>query len=300
MPVPAPTDVDSTQQLISSAPTFGTLLRSIGTAVAESQSALDKSMVENVQALSDTKITVVTDVITRLDDDGMPVPPPDDPNLRKQDLITTDVSVLNYFMPTMHEWRRVALSMDLTVARFSSQDAFTFERKQGGTSRSTGFWGFLNWFGGSNSGSTEVTNSSSNVTQRETDFTQGEVRMDALLAPRRTQAFKAPINVSKGPQIFVAQGETRDTKAEGKVIGRETDLLVHVIKPDGGDNPGKNLKVDANGLLVTFAAGSTTDATGRLTMTAKRSFPSALYGTPKSFTLTLTLGGVRQPVTITL
>lgn len=298
MPAPSTTEVDSTQQMIASAPTFGALLRSIGSAVAESQSSLDQAMVENVQALSNTKITVVTDVITRLDDDGMPKPPPDSVDERKKDLITTEVSVLNYFMPTVHEWRRVALSMDLVVARFSSKDAFTFERKQGGTSSASGFWGFLNWFG--NSGGSAVTDSSSSVTQRETDFTQGEVRMDALLAPRRTQSFKPPINVTNGPQIFVAQGETRPITTDGKTTGRETDLLVHVIKPNGANNPAKDIKVEANGLLITFATGSTTDADGRLKLTLKRSFPSPLFGTPTRYTVTLILGQVRQTVAITL
>src|SRR5262249_16085384 len=73
-PSTSPRAVDVAGQLADSAPTFGNLLRSIGDGVASSQSALDKGVIDTVKTLNDAKITLVTDVIEQLDDDGLPDP----------------------------------------------------------------------------------------------------------------------------------------------------------------------------------------------------------------------------------
>ena len=95
-------------QIRAVAPTFGQVLSSVGTGIADSQTALDKGVIDTVNTLAGKKITVVTDVIQHLNDDGEPVP-------ADTELISTDLSVLSFFMPTIHEWKRVAVSMDLSV-----------------------------------------------------------------------------------------------------------------------------------------------------------------------------------------
>ena len=95
------------------APTFGEILKSVGTGVAKAQRALDDSVRDTVKKLSDTKIDVITDVIQRIDDDtGLPLEPTDD------DLIKQKLSVLNFITPSVQEWKYVALSMDMSVGGF--------------------------------------------------------------------------------------------------------------------------------------------------------------------------------------
>lgn len=298
-PIIPSSEADASAEIAVAAPTFGALLRSVGLAVATSQTALDNGLIESVNQLSSTDITIVTDVIIRLDDNGLPMTP--NP---ATDLITSKVSVLNYFMPTIHEWRRVSMSMDLTIGRFSSQDAFTYERTQySGSVGGVGlFWGFLGWFDDSSS---ENKQGGTNTHQSETNFTQGEVRLDALLAPRQTQGFKPPIKATKGPRIVIAQSGTRDLKDGDKLIGRETDLLIHVLKANGGDNAAKTLTLESGGLLPTFLDdgvfdGATTNADGRIKVTLKRTIPGFLFGQPRRYTVTAVLGQIRQPVDITL
>src|SRR5512133_3233449 len=80
---------DVSGELETIAPTFGTILAAIGDGVANAQTALDKSVVDTVQALANTKITVVSEVVEVLDDDGLP-------DVEQTQLITQNVSVLNY------------------------------------------------------------------------------------------------------------------------------------------------------------------------------------------------------------
>lgn len=299
-PISGPLGADASESLASAAPTFGSLLESVGMAVATSQSALDNALVTNVNALSNTNITVVTDVIIRLDDDGMPMTP--NP---ARDLVKTEVSVLNYFMPTVHEWRRVAVSMDLTVGAFSSQDGMTFERKQysGSVGGAGLFWGFLGWFDMSTS---EAEQSGHSLTQRETNFAQGEVRMDAHLAPRRSQGFKAPLNATKGPQLVISQVGSRDIKdSDDRIIARETDVIVHVLTAAGADNAGRSVTVESNGLQVSYAdtggyTGSTTNTQGRIKVTLRRGIAGPLFAASRRFPVTAALGQVRRTMNITL
>src|SRR6476661_8717121 len=129
---------DVSGQLRTVAPTFGQVLKSIGTGVANSQKALDAGVIDTVRDLADTEITVVTDVIQHLNDDGEPDP-------AQTQLVSTDLSVLNFFMPTIHEWKRVAVSMDLSVGAFNEKDGVSFHAEQSGfgTGMAGLFWGFI-------------------------------------------------------------------------------------------------------------------------------------------------------------
>src|SRR5688572_127590 len=65
-------DDDTEEQLKKAAPAFGNVLSAIGNAVAESQKALDKSVVDTINKLNDTTIDVVNQVVIELDDNGVP------------------------------------------------------------------------------------------------------------------------------------------------------------------------------------------------------------------------------------
>jgi hypothetical protein len=78
----------------------GNVLASIGSAVAVSQKALDKSVVDTIKKLNDKKIKVVTAVRQELTDDGVP-------DASKTTLVTNELSVLSLFTPEFHEFKEL-------------------------------------------------------------------------------------------------------------------------------------------------------------------------------------------------
>jgi hypothetical protein len=287
---------DVSGQLRAVAPTFGQVLRSIGTGVAESQKALDDGVIDTVKDLAETDITVVTDVIQHLDDDGQPVP-------AQTQLVSTDLSVLNFFMPTIHEWKRVVISMDLSVGAFNESDGMTFHAKQ--TSIGVGtvglFWGFI---GIGETHDTEHTQDATRDHDQEASWSRGEVRLDAVLGPRRTDSFPSPTQVALGPQIIFSQGTVKETPVAGHGVNRTIDVQVTVLTHAGDENPNKPLTIEAGALAFSFSStapftGSTTNADGKVLVTFKRNVPSAATGAGK-FPVTVRLGSLAQAFTLTI
>ena len=293
---PAELGADVTDELGRVAPTFGNVLSSIGLGVATSQTALDKGLVDSVRALSDKKIKVVTDVIQTLDDDGLP-------DLDATELVTSEVSVLNFITPTVHEWKYVRLAMDLEVGEIDNTQAMTFKREQVsiGYNAVGMFWGFLGWF---DTHDTSKTTNVSSSSEQEVDWSQGQVRVDALLAPRKADGFTPPANVDIGPRLYFSQGSVTDTTAAG-VRTRSVKVRIKVLKASGAVNPAKNLVVEATGLGISFTTGggfngSTTNTDGEVEVTLSRVVPVGATVTPRQFPVTASLGQVRQSSQVTL
>jgi hypothetical protein len=287
---------DVSGQLRSVAPTFGAVLSSIGIGVADSQTALDKGVIDTVNELSDTNITVVTDVIQHLDDDGLP-----DTSLTE--LVSTDLSVLNFFMPTIHEWKRVAISMDLSVGAFSESDGVQFNaEQQGGGVGGVGlFWGFL---GLSETTSYDNTQSASRTHQQEASWSAGEVRLDATLGPRTTGKLPVASQVSVGPQIVFSQGATKEVAVAGAGVNRSVDLVVTVLKAAGDPNPTKPITVSAPGLRTAFSStapftGSITNADGQVMVTVTRNVPNVGAGAINA-PVVVRLGSFSQSYSLTI
>lgn len=292
----SPLGADVSGQLQAVAPTFGNVLASIGVGVADSQTALDKGVIDTVNDLAKTNITVVTDVIQHLDDDGLPNP-------AETQLVSTDLSVLNFFMPTIHEWKRVALSMDLSVGAFSESDGVQFSaRQQGGGVGGVGlFWGFLGLgynYDYDNQQSFERSH------EQEASWSAGEVRLDAVLGPRTTGKLPVASQVSVGPQIVFSQGAIKEVPVAGAGVNRSIDVLISVRKAAGDANPNKAITVDAGALRTSFSAaapftGNTTNADGQVLLTVTRNVPNAGAGAIKQ-PLVARLGGLTQTFTLTI
>jgi hypothetical protein len=204
---------DVSGQLRTVAPTFGQVLKSIGTGVAESQKALDHGVIQTVKDLADTEITVVTDVIQHLDDDG-------EPNPAETQLISTDLSVLNFFMPTIHEWKRVAVSMDLSVGEFNESDGVSFHAHQGSSGVGTVglFWGFVG-VGEEHDISHDQFGDQSH--QQEASWSRGRVRLGRSLGPRRV-VVPHPRRSRSAPDRLLAGRFGGDPGPGGGVVGRST------------------------------------------------------------------------------
>ncbi len=294
-------DADVTNELTSAGPAFGDVLMAIGGAVARSQAALDKGMVETAKRLSATKITVVTDVIQKLDDDGRPVA--DD-----TDLITADVSLINFVTPTVHEWEHVAVSMDLEVGEFDIEQGVRFSRSQSSSSSfgvKRSLLGIipLNLAGASSDNSRSSLGTSR--TDFEADFATGQVRLDAQLSPRRTTKFPVPAEVTIGPSIYFAQGTITETKSQGIVTQRAMELTITVRKASGDVNPNVPLEIDADAFRISFATGggfngSTTNAQGQVKVTLTRDIPNVRFLRPTGQRITARLGQVSNSVVVNL
>lgn len=292
----APLTADVSGALKAVAPTFGQVLGSIGQGVADSQAALDKGVIDTVNTLGNTNITVVTDVIQHLDDDGEPDP-------SQTELVTTDLSVLNFFTPTIHEWKRVAISMDLSVGAFSESDGLTFNAEQsgGGVGGVGLFWGFLGLAYDQNYDNSQAF---SDQHQQESSWSEGDVRLDAVLAPRTTGKFPVPDQVSVGPQISFAQGTVVEAPVAGGGVNRSVDLVISVVKAAGDANPGKALTVDAGVLRTSFSTtapftGNQTNADGQIKVTVTRNVANAGTGAAK-IPVTARLGALSQSYSLTI
>lgn len=265
-----PLGADATDELGKAAPAFGAVLKSIGLAVAASQASLDKGVIQSVEALRKKKIDVVTDVITELDDDGQPKKPTVGPDNQQSNLRTANVSVLNFFTPTIHEWKHVALSMDLSVGELDSSQGVKFSNRQASVRSNVGVhWGFFGWFA---SGGLEAGYSRTDVQvnrRQETDWAQGTVRVDAELGPRRTTSFPVPGRVERGPTlVFMPQAISRDEAAGTRSI----PVKVVCRKGSGEPNPAKPVQVSAAGLV--FSGATQTDTNGEFTVTATKPLSS--------------------------
>lgn len=243
----ADTATDVANQLGALAPTFGEILKSVGTGLANAQRALDKSVIDTVNKLASTKIDVVTDVIQRIDDaTGMPIEPTDD------DLITQKLSVLNFVTPTVHEFKYMALSMDMSISKLDQKTGMSFTSASLNTSRNQSglHFGFVGV------GTTSVNADFKSVranTEREMQWASGRVQMDALLAPRRTTKFPVPAEITIGPQIFLAQGKTTDVKqgagANAPLVERNVEVTITTLTASGAVNAAANVTIEAPGLL---------------------------------------------------
>ena len=290
-------EADASDEMLELAPAFGDLLLSIGTGVADSQDALDKGLVSTAQQLSENKITFVSEVIQELNEDGLPDP-------AKTELIQNDVSLINFVNPTVHEWKHVAISMDMNVGEMDMDRGVTFKKEQwdAGVHSYGLFWGFLGWF---DTDDRTTTRTSISRTDRESDWASGQVRLDALLGPRRMDKFPVPGEVTIGPQIYFSQGAVSESLTDGVVTSRSLDIVIKVLKSNGDVNPNVNIEVDPDRYSLSYAeadgfTGSMTNAEGEVKITLTRNIPNARFLRSVRSKITAQLGQMSKLIEINL
>lgn len=284
------------------APTFGDVLKSIGLAVAESQKSLDDSLVTTAQKLSETTITVVTDVVQVLDEDGLP-------DLSQSEIVTEELSLVNFVPPTPHMWNHVAVSMDMSVGEITSESGFTFKQKQTSVNVGGGWFSVFGWFAGGSAShhATEVAAKS----ESESKWATGSVRMDAELGSRPTDKLPVGTEVAIGPRVTFSQGPVVEEKKTG-YVRRSIEVVVEVRKATGEYNPGKALEVEVTPFAFSFAPhpvddpaapkvpGSTTGKFGTIKLVITRDVPANNPLTPAKGTVSVKLGQIRRKFEVTL
>ena len=293
-------DADASDEIEDLAPTFGEVLRSIGMGIATSQAALDAGLVKTAKKLSDTKIELVTQVVQQLDDDGLP-------SAEETELVAKEVSLINYINPQAHEWKNVSLSMDFSVGEMNNERGLTFSRSQSSYAVNAGvrksIFGFVGWFNASGQSSSSGYESD---TDREVEWASGQVRMDAMLQPRRTGKFPVPAEVTIGPQISFAQGSVGESEDGGVVTERQLQLTINVRKADGSANPNKSIEVNTDRFSVEYldndngGNNSMTNADGVIIVAIKRNISNPLYSAATRGKVTANLGKIQRSLTVSL
>ena len=290
-------EADVSGELAELAPSFGDILASIGRGVADSQTALDRGLVDTATTLSQSTITVVTDVVQELNDDGLPVP-------SATQLVTENVSLINFVRPTAHQWSHIALRMDMTVGAVDNERGISVNSKTK-SARATNVGLFFGFLGIGVSSFKERSTFRSEESDFESNWAEGRVLMDALLQPRNVEGFDPPAEVSIGPQIFMALGSVQETLNSGVVIARATDIVITVRKANGAVNPSVMIDVDPGPFDLSFATadgftGNTTNAAGQCRITLSRNIPSPLFQRRVRGTVTATLGQIERSTTVSL
>lgn len=290
-------EADVSGELAELAPSFGDILASIGRGVADSQTALDRGLVDTATTLSQSTITVVTDVVQELNDDGLPVP-------SATQLVTENVSLINFVRPTAHQWSHVALRMDMTVGAVDNERGISVNSKTK-SARATNVGLFFGFLGIGVSSFKERSTFRSEESDFESNWAEGRVLMDALLQPRNVEGFDPPAEVSIGPQIFMALGSVQETLNSGVVTARATDIVITVRKANGAVNPSVMIDVDPGPFDLSFATadgftGNTTNAAGQCRITLSRNIPSPLFQRRVRGTVTATLGQIERSTTVSL
>ena len=288
---------DVSGELAELAPSFGDILASIGRGVADSQTALDRGLVDTATTLSQSNITVVTDVVQELNDDGLPVP-------SATQLVTQNVSLINFVRPTAHQWSHVALRMDMTVGAVDNERGISVNSKTK-SARATNVGLFFGFLGIGVSSFKEKSTFRSEESDFESNWAEGRVLMDALLQPRNVDGFDPPAEVSIGPQIFMALGSVQETLNSGVVTARSTDIVITVRKANGAVNPTVTIDVVPGPFDLSFATadgftGNTTNAAGQCRITLSRNIPSPLFQRRVRGTVTATLGQIERSTTVSL
>lgn len=289
MPVPS--------ELERAGMSFGMLIDRTGNAVAETQRKLTETGAATASALATTLVDVIAVRETVYDDQGII----DDTRTH-----TRTLPLITFVDPVFYEWSRVRLQ-----GHFQARE-FKFGTESTSRQASQGFGGgiggpllFLGVSGFYSGGDKTVTESAAT---RSTDLSLGQVRMSALLVPRRDVGVPKPRQVIQGPRLAIIPGamaEVRD--AAGVLTGRTLSLIIQYSKREGPPIAGKDIAIETEGVPWSFVAippavdPTKTDAQGQIQIRLERQFldPSG-DTTPVDVVVTARKGLVTDSTTVTL
>jgi hypothetical protein len=290
-----------TDDLEKVSPSFGKFVKTVGLAVAEAQTALDKTLVTTAKALSETEINVIAVYEQVIDDDGA---------MAQGNPITQKLPLVNYLMPTAYQWSRVYLEADMNVSQFTSDTGFHIQNSSFGlnanASASYGPLGF-NASGGLslnyNTSNTGVNNSTSQNTAA------GKMHMEATLEPRHDIQLPQPFVVQRGPRLTVTTGaltEITDPPGSTKVIGHQVELIATLTSGQANtlgkalSDKSLSVSVDQPLLIYNLSNSGKTNEKGEMTITLQRK--GAAYEPTKSMptVIRVALGLVSQNIGLTL
>jgi Protein of unknown function (DUF2589) len=259
-----------TDELGDGGPAFGTFLSKVGMAVADTQKALDLTMVETARALSAEKVEVVSVFEQEIDESG---------NMGAGKVHMQKVPLVTLVTPTSLQFKQVFVTADMEVEEFTSNKGLTIKKSH--TDFNVNAKAKYSVFGGFGaSGGTNLNTSSDNYADGQstaTDKAAGKLHMEATIEPREIP-LPQPFVVQKGPRLSLTMADRKSVGGEGGAAevgddvatARVVTLKGKLIKSDGTALGGKTLAVNVEGGFP-FTVSGPTDTGGEVTITIRRS-----------------------------
>lgn len=263
------TPASVTDELGDGGPAFGTFLSKVGLAVADTQKALDMSMVETARALSAEKVEVVSVFEQEIDESG---------NMGAGKVHMQKVPLVTLVTPTSLQFKQVFVTADMEVEEFTSNKGLTIKKSH--TDFNLNAKANYSIFGGFGAGGGTNLNTSSDSysdgLSTATDKAAGKLHMEATIEPREIP-LPQPFVVQKGPRLSLVMADRKAVDQAGVeaddavAVARVVTIKAKLIKSDGTALGGKTLAVNVEGGFPFSVSGPTDAAGGETTITVRRS-----------------------------
>lgn len=268
-------EANVTNEIADAGPAFGTFLRSIGMAVADTQKALDLSMVQTAEALSKQSVKIAAVFEQVVDDQGQ---------LGPSQVHLQDMPMITLVTPSALTFTQVHVTADMDVEEFTNAKGVQIKKNH--TDFNLNAKARYSMFGGFGaSGGTNLNLISDGEDQHTSDASDkaaGKLHMEATIEPREIP-IPQPFVVQKGPRLRLVPGSRKDFKEDGvtaatqpaDIKSREVTITAQLVKHDGAPLAGR-LQVTCDGaypFTVTTqnpAANTTAADTGELTIKVTR------------------------------
>jgi hypothetical protein len=271
MVAPIGLQADITPKLREAAPVFGDVLRSIGHAVAVTQTALDDTALDSLKTLAAQKVDVPMLVEQSLTEDGIP---------DTVKIITAPMPLTSVIMPSMQQVDQMTLRMDMRVQSFDATSGIKFNQNlaSAGASYSRGSFGFA------------VSMSNTNVNAQfsnMSEFSSGSVMMSMDIVDRTGFQIPTPLEYGIGANLLVTLTDVKQTTVSTgtapnivTTITRTAVLTVKKVTRAGavGDlNQEDNYQVTVPPELQFTQGHVNTSTSGTLTISYNPATPLAPY-----------------------
>lgn len=261
-----------TDEFAEAGPAFGTFLKSIGTAVADTQKALDLSMVQTAEALSKQSVKIAAVFEQVVDDTGQ---------LGASKVHMQDVPLITLVTPNALTFTQVHITADMEVEEFTNAKGLKIKKNHTDFNlNAKAKYSMFGGFGASGGTNLNVTSDGNEEnTSDASDKAAGKLHMEATIEPRSIP-IPQPFVVQKGPRLRLISGSRRDLKADNTetadpalVVAREVTVTAQLVRSDGTPLVGA-LQIICDGAYSFTTSGgtsaNTTSAAGELTITLRR------------------------------
>lgn len=269
---------------------FGSLVERTGQAIAETQNKLNATAATTASALATTLVDVIALQEKVYDDQGTLI------EIKNH---TSQLPLINFIDPVVYQWSRVRLQ----GLYFASEFASASERQTSSqvSTEGSGQAGFAIILGAGynyNSNSQSATQSTQNTTS---DIAVGQIRMNALLEPRKDIGVPKPVQVIQGPYLSIIAGEIQPVMEGGHLVARTMSVLIEYHRRDGTVIPSKTISVETDGVPWTYVtANGQTDSNGRVEITLRRDFLDEDADTsPQDTIVSARIGMIQNNTTVT-
>lgn|GEM_PF-6599211 len=218
---------DITAQLKEAAPAFGDVLRSIGHAVAVTQTALDDTALESLKTLAEQQVQVPMLIEQTLKDDGTPDTSPGGVVIKSVAMPLTSI-----IKPSMQQVDQMTLRMDMRVQSFDASSGIKFNQNiaAAGVSYKKGSFGFA-----VSMNNTNVNAQFSNMS----DFASGSVMMSMDIGDRTGFQIPTPLEYGIGTNLLVRLKKVSQVTVPGEkptdspVTTRTAEIAVKKVSNKG-------------------------------------------------------------------